>query len=108
VSARPQTTAITNPDRSAISADVLKAVADLAEARGVEPLRRSIEPLPGEKDGVLVAVLLGVAGNAAYDLLMMAIARMRARPDFDEEARIEVDGETHSLREVEQRHNDLR
>jgi hypothetical protein len=108
VTAPVETTTITNPDGSVIVADVLKAVADLGEARTVEPVQRSIEPRPGEKEGVLVAIVLGMAGHTVYDLLVMAIARLRARPDFDEEARIEIDGETQSLREAAQRHSDLR
>lgn len=81
-----------NPSGSELVSDLLSDCKSIARAQGGSVVREDSSSPPGKKGEIITAILIGLATSAIYDLLKMAVKRMRNRPDFDGTATVTVDG----------------
>lgn len=95
------TTRISNPSRDPFASDVLKAVADQAERDSGVASERVTSADVGTKGLIIEAIGVGILSNAAWDMLKLAVRRLRHRSDYRPDVTVSVNGTEVELRFLE-------
>lgn len=92
-------TSVENVQHSRFGSDLLKFVAEVAEAEGVN-VEVVKESRSGEKDSIIATVLIGIATNALYDLLKTAASRFADRSDYSGLTVLNIEGTPTKLDDI--------